>query len=148
MPNPVLPGYIEEYLPYLMSDHIEPGEQYAYGSRIHGQVHHWCNVLAKTPNTNQAVLQVARPEDCELEHPPCLRHIDIRVKNKTLIFYPYFRSWDLWNGFPANLAGIAVLQQYMADLIGVGVGPIVAASKGLHLYGYAEELARLRTGKQ
>lgn len=88
----------------------------------------------------------------------CLRHIDVRVKDKyyfqdgekfyigkQLIFYPYFRSWDLWGGFPANLAGIAVLQKYMADEIGVESGPIIASSKGLHIYGYAEELVKLRT---
>jgi hypothetical protein len=56
-------------------------------------------------------------------------------------------SWDLWGGFPANLAGIAVLQKHMADEIGVTSGPIVASSKGLHIYGYCEELAKLRTGK-
>jgi thymidylate synthase len=93
------------------------------------------------------VLQVARHDDYMLEDPPCLRHIDMRIKDNTLIFYPYFRSWDLWGGFPANLAGIAVLQKTMADEIGVKAGPIVASSKGLHIYGYVEELAKLRTGK-
>ena len=71
----------------------------------------------------------------------------MRIKDGVLIFYPYFRSWDLWGGFPANLAGIAVLQKSMADEIGVDAGPIIASSKGLHVYGYVEELAKLRTGK-
>jgi len=77
----------------------------------------------------------------------CLRQIDMRIKDNHLIFYPYFRSWDLWGGFPANLAGIAVLQKSMADEIGVESGPICASSKGLHIYGYVEELAKLRTGR-
>jgi len=147
IPNPVANGYVEQYLPYLMTDHIEPTEQYTYGSRIYPQIPHWIEVLKKTPRTNQAVLQVARHDDYRLEDPPCLRHIDMRIKDNTLIFYPYFRSWDLWGGFPANLAGIAVLQKTMADDIGVESGPIVASSKGLHIYGYVEELAKLRTGK-
>jgi thymidylate synthase len=147
IPNPVANGYVEQYLPYLMTDHIEPTEQYTYGSRIYPQIPYWIEVLKKTPNTNQAVLQVARHDDYMLEDTPCLRHIDMRIKDNTLIFYPYFRSWDLWGGFPANLAGIAVLQKTMADEIGVEAGPIVASSKGLHIYGYVEELAKLRTGK-
>ena len=147
IPNPVDDGYVEQYLPYLMTDHIEPGEQYTYGSRIYGQIPHWVDVFKKSPNTNQAVLQVAQPGDFLLPDPPCLRHIDMRIKDGKLIFYPYFRSWDLWGGFPANLAGIAVLQKTMADDIGVVSGPICASSKGLHLYGYVEDLAKLRCGK-
>lgn len=145
IPNPVAPGYIEQYLPYLMTDYIEPGEQYTYGSRIVPQLDWLITLLQKTPNTNQAVLQVAQPSDHKLSDPPCLRHIDIRVKENTgLIFYPYFRSWDLYSGFPANLAGLAVLQKYIADSLAIPVGPVCASSKGLHLYGYVEELAKLR----
>lgn len=72
----------------------------------------------------------------------------MRIKNGELIFYPYFRSWELWGAFPANLGGIAVLQKYMADEIGVKPGLICANSKGLHLYKYVEEWARLRVGKK
>ncbi len=147
IPNPVASGYVEQYLPYLMTDHIEPTEQYTYGSRMYRQIPHWIEVLKETPNTNQAVLQVAQPDDYQLEDPPCLRHIDMRIREGVLIFYPYFRSWDLWGGFPANLAGIAVLQKNMADEIGVQAGPMIASSKGLHVYGYVEELAKLRAGK-
>jgi len=148
IPNPVAPGYVEQYLPYLMTDTIRDDEDYTYGNRLTGydvlynqelnQVDFMIKLLKETPNTNQAILQVARPEDCLLHDPPCLRHIDCRVKDGKLWFYPYFRSWDLWGGFPANLAGIAVLQKYMADEIGVEMGPLIASSKGLHVYGYSE----------
>lgn len=169
IPNPVENGYVEQYVPYLMTADKQPDEDYTYGERLVAakewrlkppyqeqdwvafpvnQVTHWIEVLRKTPNTNQAVLQVAQPCDCMLEDPPCLRHIDMRVRDGRLIFYPYFRSWDLWGGFPANLAGIAVLQKYMADEIGVDVGPLFASSKGLHLYGYVEELAKIRANKK
>lgn len=93
---------------------------------------------------NQMVLQVAHPSDIALLDPPCLRHIDTRIQNNTLIFHVYFRSWDLWGGLPANLAGIQHLKEYMASEIGVADGPMTVESKGLHLYGYAEDLAKLR----
>ncbi len=147
IPNPVENGYIEQYLPYLMTGVRQPGEDYTYGQRIEAQIHIFIDILKQTPNTNQAILQVAGPDDCVIKNPPCLRHIDMRIKDNQLIFYPYFRSWDLWNGMPANLAVIAVLQKYMADEIGVQNGPICASSKGLHIYGYAEQLAKLRAGK-
>jgi thymidylate synthase len=96
---------------------------------------------------NQMVLQVAQPSDCFLQDPPCLRQIDTRIQDNKLHFIVYFRSWDLWGGLPANLAGIQALQQYMADSIGVKHGEMIVESKGLHLYGYAEDLAKMRCMK-
>jgi len=97
---------------------------------------------------NQMVLQVAHPSDVSLFDPPCLRSIDTRIQDETLHFMVYFRSWDLWGGMPANLAGIQNLKEYMAGEIGVKDGEMIVESKGLHLYGYAEELAKLRCLKQ
>jgi len=96
------------------------------------------------PRNNQMVLQVAQPSDLALLDPPCLRAIDTRIQDGRLHFCVYFRSWDLWNGMPANLAAIQNLKEYMAEAIGVGDGEMIVESKGLHLYGYAEELARMR----
>jgi thymidylate synthase len=93
---------------------------------------------------NQMVLQVAHPSDVTLVDPPCLRSIDTRIQDNTLHFCIYFRSWDLWGGLPANLAGIQNLKEYMASEIGVKDGEMIVESKGLHLYGYAEDLAKLR----
>ncbi|MGD9365118.1 MAG: thymidylate synthase [Desulfobacteraceae bacterium] len=93
---------------------------------------------------NQMVLQIAHPTDLTLIDPPCLRSIDTRIQDETLHFCVYFRSWDLWGGLPANLAGIQNLKEYMANEIGVKDGEMIVESKGLHLYGYAEDLAKLR----
>jgi len=93
---------------------------------------------------NQMVLQVAQPTDMTLKDPPCLRSIDTRIQDDALHFIVYFRSWDLWGGLPANLAGIQILKEYMASEIGVADGEMIVESKGLHLYGYAEDLARIR----
>ncbi len=97
---------------------------------------------------NQMVLQVAHPSDLTLLDPPCLRSIDTRIQDGVLNFMIYFRSWDLWGGLPANLAGIQNLKEYMAGEIGVEDGEMIVESKGLHLYGYAEDLAKLRCMKE
>ena len=91
---------------------------------------------------NQMVLQVAHPTDMLLQDPPCLRHIDTRIQDGKLHFYPYFRSWDLWGGLPANLGGIQLLKEYVAAEIGVEDGEIIASSKGLHIYDYSFDLAK------
>ena len=92
---------------------------------------------------NQMILQVAEPTDMLLQDPPCLRHIDTRIQDGKLHFYPYFRSWDLYGGFPANLGGIQLLKEYCAEAIGVEDGEIIATSKGLHIYDYTFDLAKI-----
>ncbi len=96
---------------------------------------------------NQMIMQVGQPSDVLLKDPPCLRHIDTRIQDGKLHFFPYFRSWDLWGGFPANLAAIQMMKEYMAAEIGVEDGEIIASSKGLHLYNYVWELAECIRGR-
>jgi thymidylate synthase len=89
-------------------------------------------------------MEVGIPMDIYKKDPPCLRLIDTRIRDGKLHFIVYFRSWDLWSGFPANLGAIQMLKEYMAAEIGVEDGEIIASSKGLHIYDYAWDLAKLR----
>ena len=148
IPNPVAEGYIENYLPYLMTSEKKPNEDYTYGQYLEPQIAEVIRMY-KTDGfgTNQAYMTVGNPEALFLKDPPCLRGIDTRIRYGKLHFIVYFRSWDLWNGFPANLGAIQLLKEYMADEIGVEDGEIISASKGLHLYDYIWELAKLRTLK-
>lgn len=146
IPNPVAEGYLEDYLPYLMTSVKQPGEDYTYGAYLERQITEVIRMYREQGfGTNQAYMTVGNPEAVFLNDPPCLRGIDTRVHDGALHFMVYFRSWDLWNGFPANLGAIQLLKEYMAGEIGVEDGEIIAASKGLHIYDYAWELAKLRT---
>ena len=64
----------------------------------------------------------------------CLRGIDTWIDDSKLNFWVYFRSWDLWGGFPVNLGGIQLLKEYMASEIGVEDGGLVVSCKDLHVY--------------
>lgn len=97
---------------------------------------------------NQMCLQIAQPTDMLLRDPPCLRLIDTRIQDGKLHFFPHFRSWDLFNGFSANLAGVERMKQYLAAEIGVENGEIIATSKGLHLYDHVWEIAETLRGKK
>lgn len=147
IPAPTTMEYVEEYLPYLMTNIKQEKEQYTYGERIVISMNKVIKMYKETGHgTNQAIMEVGRPEDIDLEDPPCLRLIDTRIKDGVLHFVVYFRSWDLWGGFPANLAGIQLMKEYMAQEIGVKDGQIIASSKGLHLYDYSWDIAKLRRG--
>jgi len=172
IPAPTDMDYIQGYLSYLMTGAKTETEDYTYGERLVSpkvkikqndgvkvmvqemplEVNQIEEVIKlykeKGFGTNQAVMEIGMPSDIKLVDPPCLRLIDTRVRYGKLHFILYFRSWDLWGGFPSNLGGLQLVKQYMAEEIGVTDGEIIAVSKGLHLYDYAWDLAKLRTNKQ
>ncbi len=143
VPPPTSLEYIDDYLPYLMTAHRREGEQYTYGQYLEEQIPKVIEMYKNDGyDTNQAFMAVGGKESITLDDPPCLRAIDTRIRDNKLKFIVYFRSWDLWAGFPSNLAAIQLLKEYMASEIGVEDGEILALSKGLHLYEYSWELAR------
>jgi thymidylate synthase len=171
IPAPTTMEYINNYLNYLLTGNKTDTEDYTYGERlvdakvrtkevINGK--EMINELKLNVNqvqeviklyktegfgTNQAIMEIGMPSDIKLNDPPCLRLIDTRVRYGKLHFIIYFRSWDLWGGFPSNLGGIQLVKQFMAEEIGVEDGEMILISKGLHLYEYAWEWAKQRTGK-
>jgi len=171
IPSPTDMEYIQGYLSYLLTGTKTDTEDYTYGERlVDAKVRLKTNVDGKDLvkemplgvnqieeviklykekgfGTNQAIMEIGMPSDIKLVDPPCLRLIDTRIRYGKLHFILYFRSWDLCGGFPSNLGGLQLVKQYMADEIGVLDGEIIAVSKGLHLYDYAWDLAKLRTNK-
>jgi thymidylate synthase len=143
VPAPSTMEYIENYLPYLMTAHKAESEQYTYGQYLEKQIAEVIRMYKEDGhNTNQAYMTVGDPQSIYLTDPPCLRGIDTRIRDTRLTFYVYFRSWDLWAGFPSNLAAIQLLKEYMASEIGAEDGELVAMSKGMHLYEYCWDLAK------
>jgi len=143
VPAPTTMEYIENYLPYLMTAHKAEEEQYTYGQYLEKQIAEVIKMYKEDGfNTNQAYMAVGNEQSIYLTDPPCLRGIDTRIRDNKLHFFVYFRSWDLWAGFPSNLAAIQLLKEYMASEIGVEDGELIASSKGLHLYEYTWELAK------
>ena len=171
IPAPTDMDYIQGYLSYLLTGAKTETEDYTYGERlVDPKVRLKQNVDGKElirempldvnqieevikmykengPGTNQAIMEIGMPSDIKLIDPPCLRLIDTRLRYGKLHFILYFRSWDLWGGMPSNLGGLQLVKEYMAQEIGVEDGEMIAVSKGLHLYDYALDLAKLRTNK-
>ncbi|MFC1871986.1 thymidylate synthase [Chloroflexota bacterium] len=142
VPPPTSMGYVEDYLPYVMTAHRREGEQYTYGQFLETQIAEVIKMYKDNGhNTNQAFMAVGDDKSIYLSDPPCLRAIDTRVRDDKLHFFVYFRSWDLWAGFPSNMAALQLLKEYMSGEIGVADGELIAVSKGLHLYEYSWELA-------
>lgn len=148
VPPPTTMEYVEGYLPYLMVARKKEKEDYTYGVDLEKQIPEIIRVYKQSGyNTNQTYMAVGNAESLFLKDPQCLRGIDTRVRYGALHFIVYFRSWDLWSGFPSNLAAIQLIKEYMAAEIGVECGETIASSKGLHLYDHTWELGNLVVGK-
>jgi thymidylate synthase len=166
---PTSMAYIQDYMLYLMTGEKTEREDYTYGERLvdfkvrvprEKNGHRMIEEIPLNINqvdevikmykekgyeTNQATMEIGMPSDIQLADPPCCRLIDTRIRYGKLHFIIYFRSWDLYAGFPSNLGGMELLKQYMADLIGVENGEMVAISKGMHVYDHCYKYALART---
>jgi len=91
-------------------------------------------------------LEIERPENRRLVHkdsPFTVEYIgekhegegymDIQGINR-LHFIVYFRSRDAYGGFPANVTGLQLLKEYMANEVGVEPGKTIVFAKDIHLY--------------
>lgn len=130
----------------------------------------WCidHYLEKGFGNNHCCMAIAYPEsnsaydipyktEMERHTSPCLRLIDTKITyhpeeedehlRYRLNFYVYFRSQDLWGGWPTNYGGIALLLEEMAYRIGILPGVIKFGSKGLHVYGHTIEPLIMRSGQ-
>jgi thymidylate synthase len=149
LPPPTDMEYVNEYLDKLCSANSKAdSEDYTYGMFLENQIAEVIRMYREEGfGTNQACMAVCDTQSIYLEDPPCLRQIDTRIHpdDRKLHFVVYFRSWDLWAGFPANLAGIQLLKEYMAGEIGVDPGETIALSKGMHIYDYAWDIGKART---
>ncbi len=167
IPSPTTMEYIEDYFAnYLMDPALSENETYKYASRMHHpmpkggvQLDRVVEMHKHTPLTNQAIVEIGSPDDHDVcigndgkLDPPCLRLLDFKAipANDELVLSVscYFRSWDLWAGFPTNLGGLELLKRYVASETGLKSGPLYAYSAGAHIYGYQEDIARIRTLRQ
>ncbi|PCN50158.1 thymidylate synthase [Candidatus Geothermarchaeota archaeon ex4572_27] len=143
---PYSQSYIYQYyLEYLATGERKPDEPYTYGERLRRPVDQVRRVIERfreARGDRQCTMVLRLPQDFDLEDPPCLTVIDTEVVDEKLNFYLYFRSWDAYAGFPANMAAIQLLKEEMAAEIGVEPGFTAAFSKNLHIYEREEPLVR------
>jgi thymidylate synthase len=156
--SPSTDEYIEQYFgEYIMNPNKATNEEYAYGQFIYPHLDNIIEMLTKTPNTNQAVINIgeALTTDGDLyeivpkvyENPPCLRCITWQYENGKLSLHTFWRSWDVFSGLPTNLGGMQLLNEYIADSCGYETGKMYAYSSGAHVYEYAKPVVETRFGR-
>jgi thymidylate synthase len=145
---PATQEYVDEYFQQLLNDtDIPKNTVYTYGLYLNSQIEEIIDIFKKNKNTNQCCATIGDISSILLDDPPCLKVVDFRIKLNKLQMYVYFRSNDLFAGFPVNIAGLQMLKEYMCCQIGCEDGPIYYSSKGLHLYDHQFAIARKRVGR-
>lgn len=128
---------IEAYFKnYLLTGQLSRNEQYTYGERIAAYLPTIAKMLLETPNTNQATLEVGKPDDIELPDPPCLRLLSWKMAYGKINMSFFFRSWDAFVALPTNLGGLQLLNELLAGTIGAPSGELIAYSDGAHIYSH------------
>lgn len=156
MSPPTTSDNIEKYFAeQLMNPEPAPNEDYNYAQFIVPHLPRVIELIATTPFTNHAVINVGEPfvhaegaaaEPKVYEFPPCLRCLHWVFRDDRLHLYTYWRSWDVFAGLPENLGGMQLLNEYVAMEAGCETGTLNAFSSGAHIYGYQLELVEMRTG--
>jgi hypothetical protein len=138
-------GVVEQYFLELVSPDRSLLESnggpaaYTYGDRIQPQLQTIMDVLRDTPQTNQAVIGVGRPEDQFMEHKPCLWSIQYLVYDGELNCIVYFRTNDVPSAFVVNHGGLAMLQGMVAEYAGLPMGEYHYYGAAPHKYVFSEE---------
>lgn len=132
--------YFEEYI--IGTKPPTTNESYTYASRIGMQLPKVMDMLRDYPDTNQAAIIVGHSEDLDLHDPACLRAINFKVVNNQLELTSFWRSNDVWAGFPTNLGGLSLLLSHVAEYIGKEVGAMNYCCDGAHVYSYQLELVK------
>jgi len=124
----------EYFVHYLLNPEKGEDEDYTYSERLMPHLNTLIAMLKETPSTNQATIEIARPEDILLESPPCLRVLSWKVVDGKLWLTSFWRSWDLYAALPVNLGGLQLLNEMVAEATNLESGPQVAYSDGAHIY--------------
>jgi thymidylate synthase len=103
-----------------------------------GYANNHCYIQVGYPESNLAY-DIPYTDETDRQTSPCLRGIDIKIveegEKKYLLMNVYFRSWDLWGGWPENMGGLTRLMETICEMLGdVEPGALSFASKGLHCY--------------
>jgi len=90
---------------------------------------------------------VLEPDESRRKTSPCLRLLDFRVVDGYLSTHVVYRSWDCFSGWPENMGGFTLLNEYVAAEINVIPGPLTFSCKSLHCYDFQLDVIKLRFNK-
>lgn len=116
----------------------------AYGPRIYHQVPAVLSLLARDPDTRQAVITIWNGKEHQVQSRdvPCTQSFQFFVRNGRLDMRAGMRSSDAWLGIPHDYLMFSRLQLVMAHCLGLEAGHFTHTAGSLHLYERDREAAQ------
>ena len=134
--------FIEYYISHYRNESEDGLTLYgAYGPRIFGkgtkaQIENVLSLLGKKKTSRRAVVQIFDSKDLVGEHKeiPCTCIWQFLVRDNQLHMYTYMRSNDAYYGLPHDIFAFTMIQELVANSLGVGLGSYKHSVGSLHLY--------------
>lgn len=145
---------LKAYYPEMMTKRRIPGAAYNYGDRIRhhlilktgdangniifiDQIKEIISLLKRRPFSKKAFAVLYRADDwkkVETSDTPCLTQLHARITQNKLFLTAYFRSQDMFHGWPRNAFALRRVQKEIADGVGMPMGPLTIITMSAHIY--------------
>lgn len=130
-----LEQYRQEMLDGILDFEVERGNWvYTYHSRYVPQYKFIIEELRRNPYSRRAVMDIRTPEDMGNDEPACLQHIQYFIRDDKLHCKVLFRSNDACKATFMNAFALIMLQERIANELGVEVGTYTHRANSFHCY--------------
>ena len=130
-----LEQYRQEMLDGILDFEVDRGNwEYTYHRRMETQLPWVVSELRRNPSSRRAVISTRDETDLESGSPACLQSIQYMLRDGKLHSKVLFRSNDAAKATFMNAFALILLQQRIADELGVEVGTYTHRANSFHAY--------------
>lgn len=130
-----LQQYVMEMLDGILDFEIEKGNwKYTYHDRFKDQISFVISELKRNPSSRRAIMSIRTPDDIGSDDPACLQSIQYLIRDGKLHCKVMFRSNDACKATFMNAFALIMLQNRIADELGIEVGSYTHRANSFHCY--------------
>ena len=147
-----LPKYGEQASDDTLTVHGAYGPRLVNAEGATNQIENIIRLLREKPSSRRAVIQLFNASDLNSYHKdiPCTCNLQFLVRDNKLNLITYMRSNDAYIGLPHDIFSFTMIQEIIANTLGVEIGLYTHFVGSLHLYDVKIESAKqfLKEGYQ
>ncbi len=130
------------YYPEMMTSRRIQTAAYNYGHRLRNQqginqIKEIISLLKRRPFSKKGFAVLYRVDDwkkVDSSDTPCMTQLHARITQNKLFLTAYFRSQDMFHGWPRNAFALRKVQKEIAAGVGMKMGPLSIITMSAHMY--------------